>query len=238
MARLLAGDTRFDAILSLAGRTSAPSAQPLAMRSGGFGGVGGLVRYLREHGTNAVIDATHPYADQMSAHAVAACRQCDVPLVSLVRAPWQAQPGDRWRIVPDTQAAVGALGAPPQRVFLSLGRQELQAFAGAPQHLYLARVIDPPDPAGLPAGLRFIQARGPFDLPAERRLLAEERIDVVISKNAGGAATYPKIEAARALGLPVIMIDRPYKPSGHVVHGAGEALDWLARHVAASRRGV
>jgi len=227
LARQVAGDPRLAPILSLAGRTANPRAQPIATRSGGFGGIDGLVRYLREGAIEAVIDATHPYADQMSAHAVAACREAGVPLASLVRPAWQAEPGDHWQIVPDFRTAANALGAMPRRVFLSLGRQELHVFAAAPQHHYIARLIERPERADLPPDLRLVQTRGPFDREAELRLLTDERIDVMVSKNSGGDATYAKIEAARALALPVVMIARPHKPAGHVVADAEEAVAWL-----------
>jgi precorrin-6A/cobalt-precorrin-6A reductase len=242
LAKLLAGDVRFDATLSLAGRTRQPKAQSLATRIGGFGGIEGLARYIESDGVRAVVDATHPFADQISANAVAACTRTGMPLATLLRAPWIQQAKDRWQIVHDTHEAAGAIGQTPQRVFLSLGRQELHAFAASPQHHYVARVIDTPDGDVLPPDLEILQARGPFDRSAERTLLADGRIDVLVSKNAGGMATYAKIEAARDLGLPVIMIARPQKPAGHVVHGAEEAIAWLAQHVHEdtphSRRGV
>jgi precorrin-6A/cobalt-precorrin-6A reductase len=242
LAQRLAGDVRFETTLSLAGRTSAPKTQPIATRIGGFGGVDGLGQFLGDHTIDAVIDATHPYADRMSSNAVLACARTGTPLASLVRPPWCPKAGDRWQVVPSTAAAAFALGPTSRRVFLSLGRQELHAFAAAPQHHYLARVIEAPDPARLPPDLRLLQARGPFDRTAEGRLLTDERIEVLVSKNAGGMATYAKIEAARALDLPVIMVDRPHKPAGHVVGNTGEAVAWLAQrlHAATSRslRGV
>jgi precorrin-6A/cobalt-precorrin-6A reductase len=227
LTRQVAGDARLVPILSLAGRTTNPRAQPIAMRTGGFGGIDGLVRYLRDETIEAVIDATHPYADQMSAHAVAACRETGVPLASLGRPEWQPQAGDRWQVVPSFDAAARALGATPRRVFLSLGRQELHVFTAAPQHHYFARLIERPECEDLPPDLRLIQARGPFDREAELRLLTDERIDVMVSKNSGGGATYAKIEAARALGLPVIMIARPQKPAGHVLTDVEQAVAWL-----------
>jgi precorrin-6A/cobalt-precorrin-6A reductase len=241
LARLITGDGRFEATLSLAGRTSNPRPQPLSTRIGGFGGADGLARFLGETRIDVVVDATHPYADQISANAVAACSTTGVPLVSLTRPPWQARTRDRWQTVSDADAAAVALGPRPRRVFLSLGRLELHAFAPAPQHHYIARTIDPPQQAALPPDIHFLQARGPFDLAAEVRLLRDEKIDVVVSKNSGGTATYAKIEAARDLGLPVVMIARPYKPAGHVVRSAEEALAWLDRCVhdtAPSLRGV
>jgi precorrin-6A/cobalt-precorrin-6A reductase len=227
LARRVAGDPRLAPILSLAGRTANPRPQPIAMRTGGFGGIGGLTRFLRDEAIEAVIDATHPYADQMSAHAVAACRETRVPLASLTRPEWQAEAGDRWQVVPDFDAAAHALGATPRRVFLSLGRQELHVFAAAPQHHYIARLIERPEREDLPPDLRLVQARGPFDREAELRLLTDERIDVMVSKNAGGDATYAKIEAARALALPVVMVARPHKPAGHLLTDVGQAVAWL-----------
>jgi precorrin-6A/cobalt-precorrin-6A reductase len=242
LAKLLAGDVRFDATMSLAGRTRRPKAQALATRSGGFGGIEGLARYIENEGVRAVVDATHPFAAQISANAVGACMRTGTRLASLLRTPWMQQAGDRWRVVRDTDEAANALGRTAQRVFLSLGRQELHAFMAAPQHHYVARVIDAPEGEALPPDLEILQARGPFDRSAERTLLADRRIDVLVSKNAGGGATYAKIEAARDLGLPVIMIARPQKPAGHVVRSAEDAIAWLAQHVHEetphSRRGV
>lgn len=237
LARLLANDARFEATLSLAGRTAQPAPQALPTRIGGFGGVDGLIQYLRDAKIDAVVDATHPYADRMSAHAVAACERAAVPLASLVRAPWTRQARDDWRDAVDTEAAVDALGADPHHVFLAIGRQELPLFANAPQHHYLARVIDPPDGTALPPQLTLLQARGPFDLEAETALLRDHRIDVVVSKNAGGEATYAKIAAARALGVPVVMIARPRKPAGDVVASPEETVAWLD-HARRSLRGV
>jgi len=235
LARLLAGDLRFEATLSLAGRTSKPKPQPIATRLGGFGGVDGLAGFVSECGIEAVIDATHPYADQISANAVAACKRTGVPLASLVRAAWTPRQGDAWQGVPTTEAAAEALGPTSRRVFLSLGRQELHLFVAAPQHHYLARLIEPPQQTSLPPDLVLLQQRGPFDHAAELRLFKDEKIDVIISKNSGGSATYPKIEAARELRLPVIMIARPDKPAGHVVTSPEDAVAWLAHAPAHGR---
>jgi precorrin-6A/cobalt-precorrin-6A reductase len=227
LARKVSEEARLAPLLSLAGRTTSPQPQPIPVRVGGFGGIDGLVKFLREEAIDAVVDATHPYADQMSAHAVAACRETGVPLASLVRAEWPREADDRWRVVTDPAAAARALGPEPRRVFLSLGRQDLHVFADTPQHHYLARLIERPDQSPLPPDLRLLQARGPFERADEERLLREERIDVMVSKNAGGAATYAKIEAARALGLPVVMIARPHKPAGVVMTDVEACVTWL-----------
>lgn len=237
LARLLAGDSRFEATLSLAGRTAEPRPQPIATRIGGFGGADGLAAFLGEQKIEAVIDATHPYAPRISANAVVACAQAGVGLASFVRPAWTTQRGDTWQIVPTAVAAALAIGKAPRRAFLALGRQELHVFAAVPQHHYVARLIEPPQGAR-PHKLVVVQQRGPFDFDAELRLLKDRKIDVIVSRNSGGSATYPKIEAARALGLPVIMIGRPVKPVGHVVRSAEAAVAWLAHDAPRSPRGV
>ena len=243
LARLVAGDGRFSLTLSLAGRTMRPKAQPLPMRTGGFGGSAGLQMWLRDEGVVAVIDATHPYAVRISANAIAACTCLAIPLLSIVRPPWVRQEGDRWIGVGSAPAAARALPDAPARVFLSLGRLELSAFTAAPQHDYVARTIDPPGEQPLPPSIRFVQGQGPFDESSEAAFLARERIDIVVSKNSGGAATYAKVAAARSIGLPVVMIARPHKPAGIALAGPDAALRWLEErlvHEGASkaRRGV
>lgn len=237
LAQLIAGDGRFEGILSLAGRTSTPRPQPITMRIGGFGGADGLADFLGEQKIEAVIDATHPYAPRISANAVVACARTGVALASLVRPAWKPERGDAWQTAPTAVAAALAIGKTPRRVFLSLGRQELHFFAAIAQHHYIARLIEPPRGAR-PHNLVLLHQRGPFDFDAELRLLKDRKIDVIVSRNSGGSATYPKIEAARALGLPVIMIARPAKPVGHVVTSAEEAVAWLDHDGVRSLRGV
>ena len=239
LAELLAGDPRFEATLSFAGRTAAPRPQPIATRIGGFGGADGLADFLREQKIEAVIDATHPYAAahlRQRRRRLRARRRRRSPRSSVP--PGSPKPATAGRRSPTAVAAALALGKAPRRVFLSLGRQELHSFAAMPQHHYIARLIDPPQGVR-PHNLVLLQQRGPFDRDAELRLLKERKIDVIVSRNSGGSATYPKIEAARALGLPVIMIARPAKPAGHIVTSAEAALAWLAHERAArSLRGV
>lgn len=227
MARRLAND-RVDAVFSYAGRTGAPVAQPLPTRIGGFGGPEGLARYLAEEEITHVVDATHPFAAQMSRNAVAACAAGGVPLCAFERAPWASGPGDNWRHVADLAAAVAALPDRPARVFLAIGRQNLDPFAAKPQHHYLLRLVDPPDgPLPLP-DTTVIIARGPFDAAADRTLMAAERIEVVIAKNAGGTGARAKLDAARALGLPVILIDRPALPPRRIARTVEEVMAFLA----------
>jgi len=242
LSRLLADNSRFDTTLSLAGRTLKPRAQPVRTRTGGFGGADGLAAWLVQESIEAVIDATHPYADQISFNAVTACGRLRLPLATILRPAWQPQPGDNWLTVASAEAAADAPGSQPRRVFLSLGRLELGAFASAPQHHYVARSIEPPDVA-LPPDISLILDRGPFDEQAETALLTREKIDMIVSKNSGGAATYPKITATRKLGIPVVMIARPLKVHGHAVEHAADAVKWLEQQLAhratpGSARGV
>jgi precorrin-6A/cobalt-precorrin-6A reductase len=230
LAARLAGCRDLSATLSLAGRTSFPKPAPVPTRIGGFGGVEGLGRWLTEHRVGAVVDATHPFAAVISRNAAAACAQRGVPLLALRRPPWQAQAGDRWIDVPTMPDAVAALGPAPRRVFLTVGRLELPAFAAAPQHAYMVRTIEPIGDA-LPAlDVVTIQDRGPFGETDERRLMQEHGIEVVVTKNAGGAATYGKIAAARALGLPVVMVARPPKPDALTVESVDAGLAWIEAH--------
>lgn len=227
LARRLAQD-RVDAVFSYAGRTDVPVAQPLPTRTGGFGGSDSLARYLAEERITHVVDATHPFAAQMSRNAVVACTAANVPLCALERAPWRAGPGDDWRHVTSLDGAVAALPDRPARVFLAIGRQNLDAFAARPQHHYLLRLIDPPEgPLPLPDATVVI-ARGPFVEPADRELLARHRIGLIIAKNAGGAGARAKLDAARTLGLPVVLIDRPALPPRRIAETVEEVMAFLA----------
>ena len=195
--------------LSLAGRTAAPRLPDgCAVRSGGFMGAAGLADWLRADGTGVLVDATHPFARRISANAAAAGAAAAVPLVVLDRPPWAAVDGDRWTRVATMAEAAAALGATPRRVFLAVGRQEAGAFRAAPQHRYLVRSVEPVATGDLPPTATTILARGPFAEVDERRLLIDHAIEVVVAKNSGGAATYGKIAAARALGLPAVLVDR------------------------------
>jgi precorrin-6A/cobalt-precorrin-6A reductase len=238
IAAALANDSRARPVLSLAGRTRTPVLPAIPARRGGFGGVDGLVAYLREHGIAALIDATHPFAAQISRNAVAAAAMAGVPLLTVLRPAWKSCPGDRWTEVADMPAAAQALGVKPRRVFLTVGQQELGFFGLAPWHNYLVRSVEPPDPALLPPVCRTITARGPFREDEEFRLLQQERIEVLVTKNSGGAATAPKLAAAQAVGARVVMVARPPAPPGETVPDAAGALAWLDHIAVGWKRGV
>jgi precorrin-6A/cobalt-precorrin-6A reductase len=213
--------------LSLAGRTASPAAQSVPVRRGGFGGVVGLVQYLRDHAVTALIDATHPYAARISAHASSAAIQSHTPILALRRPAWTPIEGDRWVEVQDAEDAVRALGAKPRNVFLALGRQEIAAFISAPQHRYLIRSVDAVEPPLAVPHAFYIQGRGPFEEATELSLLRAHAIDVVVAKNSGAQATYGKIAAARALGISVILLRRPPDPAMPAVATVDEAMAWL-----------
>jgi precorrin-6A/cobalt-precorrin-6A reductase len=225
MARALV-TAGIDAVYSYAGRTDTPLAQPLPTRVGGFGGVDGLAAYLTHEKITHVIDATHPFAALMSTNAVVACRATGVPLLALERPPWVATMSDNWQHVPDLAAAVAALNGPPKRIFLAIGRQHLEPFAAQPQHHFLLRLVDQPTTQPL-LNCTVIVARGPFDVAGDTDLLRDHRIDVIIAKNAGGTGAVAKIVGARALGLPIIMVDRPVVPAREVVDAVEKAVNWL-----------
>jgi precorrin-6A/cobalt-precorrin-6A reductase len=231
-ARVLAGRVAelpgVDPIVSLAGRTREPRAQAVATRVGGFGGIDGLCTYLESQRIDRVIDATHPFAAQISRHAATACERLGIPLLTLTRAPWQKQPGDDWTEVGSLDAAVRALGEEPRRVFLTIGRLGLAAFAQAPQHLYFVRAIEPPANLACLPDHRLIVARGPFVAEDEERLMRENTIDVLVTKNSGGPATYAKMIAARRLGLPAIVVTPPSPSDVPRVHDIESALCFLS----------
>lgn len=216
-----------DGIFSYAGRTSAPIAQPLPTRVGGFGGVAGLQAFLQTERITHVVDATHPFAAQMSSNAVQACASAGVPLLALERPAWQAQSGDVWQHVPDIAAAVQALPTEPARVFLAIGRQHLAPFLACTQHWYLLRLVDPV--LDLPAERgQVVLDRGPFTVEGDRTLLQAYGITHIVSKNSGGAGAQAKLTAARERSLPVILIDRPFIAARPTVGNVDQVLQWIA----------
>jgi precorrin-6A/cobalt-precorrin-6A reductase len=211
-------------ISSLAGRVNQPRLPVGKVRIGGFGGVDGLASYLKQENIAVVIDATHPFASRISRNAEIACQSAGVPLIPMERPPWQPGERDRWVTVPDLQAAAALVNNQASRVFLSIGRQELGAFSGCSSAWFLVRAIERPDE--LPPKSKLILNRGPFHLEAEIQMLREESINLLVSKNSGGNATYPKIQAASELGIPVVMVDRPAK---YTVPAAATPADVLLK---------
>ncbi|MEX2615302.1 MAG: cobalt-precorrin-6A reductase [Alphaproteobacteria bacterium] len=215
--------------VSLAGRTDSPETLAGAMRIGGFGGADGLAAWLRAARVDMVVDATHPYATRISSNARMACDIAKVPRLVFSRPPWAAAAGDRWREVPDFGCAAAMLPRIGSRIFLSIGSQKLDAFAGLRSVHLVVRMIDAPK-ADLPlADYSVILDRGPFCEAAEIDLLRRERVDAVVSRNSGGTATFAKIAAARRLRLPVVMIAPPPAERGLNVETIEGALQWVAQ---------
>jgi precorrin-6A/cobalt-precorrin-6A reductase len=238
LAAALADRAELDVRISLAGRTARIVPQPVPLRIGGFGGIEGLAQHLADERIDALIDATHPFASQISRHAAEAARARAIPFVALRRPEWSPRPGDRWTPLDDVDAAVAALGAAPRRVFLALGRKEIAPFERAPGHFYLVRSVDPVEPPLAVREAVYVLERGPFSAELDRKLLEQHRIDVVVARNSGGDAAYAKIAAARALGLSVLMLRRPAAPDVPAVASVAEAVAWLAHVAGPAERGV
>ncbi|EPC02394.1 cobalt-precorrin-6x reductase [Litchfieldella anticariensis FP35 = DSM 16096] len=218
------------ALFSYAGRVSAPKPQPLPTRVGGFGGVEGLAAFLADNRITHLVDATHPFAERMSRNAVSAAQRSGIRVIALTRPPWEPMAGDRWERVASVDAAVSALAGPPQRVLLAIGRMHLADFAAQPQHHYLLRLVDRPEaPPPLPHH-RVTIDRGPFTLDSDLALLREHGVERLVCKNSGGDGAVSKLTAARQLGLPVVMIERPALPPRQEVHSAAAVLDWLGHN--------
>jgi precorrin-6A/cobalt-precorrin-6A reductase len=214
---------------SLAGRVSRPRLPAGAVRIGGFGGPEALAGWLSEHRVTAVVDATHPFAERISASAAAACPSAGVPLLRLQRPGWSEGPGDDWHWVDDLDTAAAKIPALGGRVLLTTGRQGLAAFAGVADAWFLVRCVERPDPP-LPPHHELLLDRGPYTLAGELALIERHRIELVVSKDSGGTLTEAKLAAARQRGLAVILVRRPARPDVETVASVAEALAWaLAR---------
>ncbi|MCW2998487.1 MAG: cobalt-precorrin-6A reductase [Solirubrobacterales bacterium] len=219
-------DADVPVVSSLAGRVARPRLPVGEVRIGGFGGPGALARWLGDQDIGAVIDATHPFAERISASAVAATADAGVPLLRLERPGWEASGEDRWHWVDDLPAAATAireLGA--RRVLLTSGRQGLAAFAQDDVTWFLIRCVDPPDVA-LPARHEVLLDRGPYTLEGELALIDAHDIQLIVTKDSGGPLTEAKLAAARARGLPVVVVRRPPRQDVPTVRTVDEAVAW------------
>ena len=228
LAAALHGVPDVRVVSTLAGRVARPRLPAGEVRIGGFGGPDGLVAYLRAQGVDAVVDATHPFAERMSWSAAQACARSGVALLRLERPPFERDPRIDWREVASLDAAAALLPAAGRRVFLTTGRQGLAAFARVEHAFFLVRCVEPPDPATLPAEHELVLDRGPFSLAGELELIERHALDVLVTKDSGGAMTRAKLDAARARGLPVIVVARPPRPVAQTVATVEQALRWLA----------
>ncbi len=226
-----------ETITSLAGRTNEPGSVASPIRVGGFGGETGLTEYLQTMAIDLLIDATHPFAAQISWNAAHAAITAGIPSLMLVRPVWERSSLDNWIEVENIEQAVTAIPDTAERIFLTIGRQQLAPFATLTDRWCLMRSIDPPAAEiPLPPG-KMLLDRGPFSLEQELQLLKDERIDTIVSKNSGGEATYAKIMAARELGLPVVMVQRPMMPESDRAENVPEAIDWLFQKLGEREKG-
>jgi precorrin-6A/cobalt-precorrin-6A reductase len=215
-------------VSSLAGRVRQPRLPAGEVRIGGFGGADGLAGYLRAEAITGIVDATHPFASAITANATAAAAQTGLPLLVLRRPPWPADPS--WQTVPDIIAAAAAVrGWEGESVFLTTGRRDLGAFAADSGHRFLVRAVDPPDPDGpVPPRMTLILDRGPYTAERETALMREHGVGLLVTKNSGGPMTAAKLEAARELGVRVVVVERPPLPPGSTaVTTVAEALAWV-----------
>jgi precorrin-6A/cobalt-precorrin-6A reductase len=215
---------------SLAGRVTRPGERSGALRVGGFGGADGQAAWLTEHAIDAVVDATHPFAARISANAADAAARTRTPLLALRRPGWEERDGDDWRWVDDVHAAARAVPGLGRRVLLTTGRGELAAFAAVDDAWFLVRSVEPPDPP-VPLHHEVLTARGPFRLEDERALMERHAIDLLVTKDSGGAPAAAKLAAARERAIPVLMVRRPPAPAEVPgVETIAEAAGWaLAR---------
>jgi precorrin-6A/cobalt-precorrin-6A reductase len=219
-------------ISSLAGRVARPQLPDGQVRVGGFGGPEALARWLLVHRVQAVVDATHPFAERISASAACACDAAGVPLLRLQRPGWAPGPDDRWRWVADLDAAAAAIPELGSRVLLTTGRQGLARFAGVDRAWFLIRCVDPPS-GPMPPAHELRLDRGPYTVDGEGALIDRYRIDLVVTKDSGGELTRAKLDAARRRSLPVIVVRRPPRPPAPAVETVAAALEWALDHAVA-----
>ena len=214
-----------EVISSLAGRVPDPALPVGEVRIGGFGGVDSLRNWLRENVVDVVVDATHPFAATITANAATACAELGVPHLLLTRPAWPS--GDAIMVTSDVQAAEVVAEQRFSRVFLTTGRTGTAAFKDA-DAWFLIRAVTPPDADALPAHHQILLSRGPYRYEGELKLLREHRIDALVTKNSGGAMTRPKLDAAAALSIPVVMVERPALPPGvRTVTTVDDAVAWV-----------
>jgi len=215
----------YSVVTSLAGVTSEPMIPKGEVRTGGFGGVDGLVEYITAEKIVAIVDATHPFAEQITRHGFEAAKQTKISYVRMERRPWKPLARERWRLVPDVDGAVKALRK-DARVFVTIGRKDLPKFAARDDLSVMARSIEPPE-MEVPENWRFIQGRPPFSIDDEVELMRQNKIDTLVTKNAGGKAVAAKLQAARELGIEIIMIERPIIEDIRKVRSVDQVLRFL-----------
>ena len=219
---------KINATLSFAGRVKRTKPQPIPIRVGGFGGPEGLCDYIVQNKITHVIDATHPFAEQISWNTFKACTDLRIPFAALTRNPWVEEPGDNWKNVDSVKAAAIMLKSyKPRTVFLAIGRIQVPEFKIAQQHKYILRLVDPFEGSLPLKNAHTIISRGPFEVSHDIKLMSENEVNIIICKNSGGTGAVSKLLAGRRLKLPVIMINRPKLPERTTFHSPTEIVEWL-----------
>ena len=221
-------DTRVKVVASFAGATRNPDPLPLPTRIGGFGGEDGFRDYIAAQGITAVLDATHPFADQITDRTARICAELKMPYAQILRPPWTAQDGDDWREIEVPEDAAQHI-SDDAHVFLATGRQTLARYANLEGRRVLARVIDPPTEPFPFEGGEFVIGRPPFSQDREEALFKALHVTHLVVKNAGGQGGRAKLDAARVLGLPVLMLKRPSMPNAVQIETVQDALLWVSR---------
>lgn len=219
-------DTGINVVASLAGATRSPEPLPIPTRTGGFGGEDGFRAYLKKQNIRAVLDATHPFAEQITNRTARICAELDLPYAQLVRAPWFAETGDDWTMIDAPEDAAAHI---PDNavVFLATGRQTLMQYANLEGRRVLCRLIDPPTAPFPFEGGEFVLGRPPFSPRSEAQLFKALGVTHIVVKNAGGDGGRAKLDAARALKIPVLLLKRPEMPSATPLSNVQEAVAWV-----------
>lgn len=199
---------------------------PVPARLGRFGGEDGMARFLTSERVDAVLDATHPFASQITAQSARVCARLAIPFAQVLRPAWTPGPGDRWTEVAN-EAAVAAFLRPGQRVFTTTGRATLEHLVSRSSARFFVRQLEPRDATDGYRNVRYVTGQGPFSVQEELDTLRDLKIDVLVCKNSGGAPSHTKLDAARELGIPVILVARPPQPDVLRVETVAAALDWV-----------
>ncbi len=215
------------AVISYSGAVSKTNKQPLPKRTGGFGGANGLAKYIIEEKITHLVDATHPFANQISENAILAAKETQVHFVALERDAWKPKRVDQWTKVKDIEDAIQLLDGPRERIFLAIGRHEVKKFETKKHHFYLLRIIENTPVNFDTPSFEIIYDKGPFKYKNDKMLLLKYNITKIITKNSGGLGAKAKLDVARDLNIPIIMIDRPIISPRYILNSPDKVFNWI-----------
>ncbi len=220
-------ERKTDAIVSFAGRVTNIESQPLPTRTGGFGGVLGLVDFIVQRKISHLVDATHPFSANISENAIEAARLTGVRFATLERPAWVPCPDDNWFRVKSVEEAIDTLSDQKDRIFLAIGRKNILGFLNRKANFYLLRVVETAPEISSKSDYKIIYGKGPYKFENDKKILIDYNITKIIAKNSGGVGSRAKIDAARVLEIPVVMIDRPKISYRKIFETVEETMDWL-----------